>query len=158
MIMHKQSFQSFLGYGLCLTLVSAAGNPGFALPQSGKITKGDLVNGKITTNGKTLTIETNKRSVIEWGSFSINSGETVDFQNKGAVLNYVTPGGGISQISGSLKALDTIILINNQGINVNNGASISVPNLLLSTGTISCLLYTSPSPRDKRQSRMPSSA
>ena len=51
--------------------------------------------------------------------------------------NYVTPGGGISQISGSLKALDTIILINNQGINVNNGASISVPNLLLSTGTIS---------------------
>ena len=31
--------------------------------------------------------------------------------------------------------------------------------LLLDTGsTISCLLYTSPSPRDKRQSRMPSSA
>ena len=26
------------------------------------------------------------------------------------------------------------------------------------TQTISCLLYTSPSPRDKRQSRMPSSA
>ena len=25
-------------------------------------------------------------------------------------------------------------------------------------GTLSCLLYTSPSPRDKRQSRMPSSA
>ena len=25
-------------------------------------------------------------------------------------------------------------------------------------GTITCLLYTSPSPRDKRQSRMPSSA
>mgnify|MGYP003316707036 CR=1 FL=1 len=28
----------------------------------------------------------------------------------------------------------------------------------LSSGAISCLLYTSPSPRDKRQSRMPSSA
>ena len=27
-----------------------------------------------------------------------------------------------------------------------------------STGAASCLLYTSPSPRDKRQSRMPSSA
>ena len=26
------------------------------------------------------------------------------------------------------------------------------------TGVLSCLLYTSPSPRDKRQSRMPSSA
>ena len=30
--------------------------------------------------------------------------------------------------------------------------------LLVRTATISCLLYTSPSPRDKRQSRMPSSA
>ena len=29
---------------------------------------------------------------------------------------------------------------------------------LLLTGFIACLLYTSPSPRDKRQSRMPSSA
>ena len=27
-----------------------------------------------------------------------------------------------------------------------------------SDGTLTCLLYTSPSPRDKRQSRMPSSA
>ena len=29
---------------------------------------------------------------------------------------------------------------------------------ILSTGGTGCLLYTSPSPRDKRQSRMPSSA
>ena len=29
---------------------------------------------------------------------------------------------------------------------------------LFSEGSYSCLLYTSPSPRDKRQSRMPSSA
>ena len=28
----------------------------------------------------------------------------------------------------------------------------------IEAGCISCLLYTSPSPRDKRQSRMPSSA
>ena len=33
--------------------------------------------------------------------------------------------------------------------------SMQVANFLLSNG---CLLYTSPSPRDKRQSRMPSSA
>ena len=30
--------------------------------------------------------------------------------------------------------------------------------LLVPMGTLACLLYTSPSPRDKRQSRMPSSA
>ena len=32
------------------------------------------------------------------------------------------------------------------------------PNLLFRVYPVSCLLYTSPSPRDKRQSRMPSSA
>ena len=31
-------------------------------------------------------------------------------------------------------------------------------NMLSSLGLEACLLYTSPSPRDKRQSRMPSSA
>ena len=32
------------------------------------------------------------------------------------------------------------------------------PSQLVVAGTVACLLYTSPSPRDKRQSRMPSSA
>ena len=32
------------------------------------------------------------------------------------------------------------------------------PAILESTKSLTCLLYTSPSPRDKRQSRMPSSA
>ena len=33
------------------------------------------------------------------------------------------------------------------------------PNVLIGNlGVLTCLLYTSPSPRDKRQSRMPSSA
>ena len=41
------------------------------------------------------------------------------------------------------------IYIANEGIN----AQLSVPK-----ENINCLLYTSPSPRDKRQSRMPSSA
>ena len=38
-----------------------------------------------------------------------------------------------------------------------NEALIDVVNVLMD-GLSSCLLYTSPSPRDKRQSRMPSSA
>ena len=33
-----------------------------------------------------------------------------------------------------------------------------MPEIGVFTNDISCLLYTSPSPRDKRQSRMPSSA
>ena len=41
-----------------------------------------------------------------------------------------------------------------------NQDNIYFENPLMPSGTIihSCLLYTSPSPRDKRQSRMPSSA
>ena len=59
------------------------------------------------------------------------------------------------------------ILVPNAGIDTSNimpGYAILYPvNSLLSAKTIkneikNCLLYTSPSPRDKRQSRMPSSA
>ena len=39
-----------------------------------------------------------------------------------------------------------------------NNALLSNTNFFDATGTNVCLLYTSPSPRDKRQSRMPSSA
>ena len=37
-------------------------------------------------------------------------------------------------------------------------ATTAVLFILLSAEFVACLLYTSPSPRDKRQSRMPSSA
>ena len=41
----------------------------------------------------------------------------------------------------------------------SRGVGAEVSKLLASKGwNIACLLYTSPSPRDKRQSRMPSSA
>ena len=67
----------------------------------------------------------------------------------------------------------TIKPINNVAITANTGGanqSIALINpqikvvknqkltFGLSTTTLACLLYTSPSPRDKRQSRMPSSA
>ena len=42
---------------------------------------------------------------------------------------------------------------------VLNGTKYTVDgHLMISVSENSCLLYTSPSPRDKRQSRMPSSA
>ena len=54
---------------------------------------------------------------------------------------------------GPLSASDTPI----QNMLGKTGAAIASP-LILVIGWGSCLLYTSPSPRDKRQSRMPSSA
>ena len=38
------------------------------------------------------------------------------------------------------------------------GGARTVPQIFVGERHIGCLLYTSPSPRDKRQSRMPSSA
>ena len=47
------------------------------------------------------------------------------------------------------------------GDSLSNKSYLNIPNILAaatSRGVDACLLYTSPSPRDKRQSRMPSSA
>ena len=40
----------------------------------------------------------------------------------------------------------------------NDTRGVDFAGLIADLGTVPCLLYTSPSPRDKRQSRMPSSA
>ena len=56
---------------------------------------------------------------------------------KGAVLTFICP-----ELSGSCVRVPE----DNQG------------GIALAENPLSCLLYTSPSPRDKRQSRMPSSA
>ena len=48
-------------------------------------------------------------------------------------------------------------LANNQLREILKGAGFGIL-LVLPFSPITCLLYTSPSPRDKRQSRMPSSA
>ena len=62
----------------------------------------------------------------------------------------VTGGGSVEKL-GYLQKLENAL--NENSINFENYKGIE-PNPLSQT----CLLYTSPSPRDKRQSRMPSSA
>ena len=42
--------------------------------------------------------------------------------------------------------------------NEGDGAAVNALRLLLGTVRMDCLLYTSPSPRDRTRSRMPSSA
>ena len=66
-------------------------------------------------------------------------------------------GKGVDSTSSSNEALDAAKLIasNNKTIVAVTGEIDYVTN---GSKTYACLLYTSPSPRDKRQSRMPSSA
>ena len=58
-------------------------------------------------------------------------------------------------ITGDLTVSDSIAVTKD----INIGAAATITGALSgSTGTFSCLLYTSPSPRDRQKSRMPSSA
>ena len=56
----------------------------------------------------------------------------------------------------ALPATDTVTAIDNCDDNVQ--VNLVSTTTQTSDGSATCLLYTSPSPRDKRQSRMPSSA
>ena len=104
-----------------------------ALPKGPQIERG---KGTVTGDADRMTVRTNGRTVISWQNFNIEAGKLVDFQNDKAVLNYVRLGGGPSRIDGNMRATNPIILLNNQGITVGRTALISVPSLLLSTGSL----------------------
>src|SRR5205814_2303078 len=100
----------FLTIGVsCLPFLAA---PAVALPGAATI-----VSGNITISGGNPIInQSSKTGIINWGSFSIGSGESVQFNNgSGATLNRVTTG-SISNIAGSLNATGSVYLINQNGI------------------------------------------
>ncbi|MFS6828074.1 filamentous hemagglutinin N-terminal domain-containing protein [Cyanobium sp. ATX-6F1] len=125
--------------GLIL-LALAQGNPLLQAATAQQLPTGALQErgaaGTVNQTGRTLTVTTPGRAVFSWGTFNIGQGDTVDFRNGGAVLNYVRSGGIASQINGILRATNPLVLLNNQGISVGRTALISVPSLLLSTGSL----------------------
>ncbi len=68
--------------------------------------------------------QSSTHGIIDWHSFSIGSGNLVQFNNgSGATLNRVT-GGNLSQIEGNLSATGSVYLINPQGIVIGPGSKI----------------------------------
>ena len=61
-------------------------------------------------------------------------------------------------LTGAVAAVTGEVLQDRPIVNVGEGLQGVIPNLNIDIRNGDCLLYTSPSPRDKRQSRMPSSA
>ena len=78
-------------------------------------------------------------------------------------VNKISPRSGTTVTlgdSGDTFTIPSGATINNQGTATNFGATGSASwNTTVKTGDFTaCLLYTSPSPRDRQKSRMPSSA
>jgi filamentous hemagglutinin family protein len=101
-------------------ILSAMGADAFAaglLPRNGQFVAG---TGSITTSNNAVNISQNTtRAVIDWRSFSIGSGNSVQVNNgAGATLNRVT-GIDRSIIDGKLTASGSLYLINPQGVVVS---------------------------------------
>ena len=63
----------------------------------------------------------------------------------------------LDHVHGTLTASSSVIVDSNSKIDVWNVDDITLNSNIITTST-TCLLYTSPSPRDRQKSRMPSSA
>ncbi len=98
---------------------------GASLPASGHYVGG---GGSFRSTVGGLTVDQKStRGIIDWQSFSIGRGQTVQFDNgSGATLNEVT-GSNLSRIAGSLKATGSVYLVNQNGIIVMPGGKVIAP-------------------------------
>src|SRR4051794_40319873 len=96
-----------------------------------------VINGQVgfSNQGNVLSVTNTPGSIINWQSFSINSGEITRFiqQNpNSAVLNRIV-GQDPSQILGALQSNGRVFLINPSGILFGQGAQVDVNGLVAST-------------------------
>ena len=94
--------------------------------------------------------------------------ETFDF-SKGKIT-FFSAGGKISEKYAPIAAKHSIVIDNSSHFRMDPGVPLIVPqvnskdlnnikkNIIANPNCSTCLLYTSPSPRDRQKSRMPSSA
>jgi len=120
---------------LIATAASLAGAAGYAadLPAGGVVVAG---HGAIAQQGGAMTItQGGARMAIDWNSFSIGKGNTVNFVQPSATavaLNRVT-GTDVSTIQGALKANGQVFLLNPNGVLFSPTAQVNVGGLLAST-------------------------
>lgn len=123
--------KKFLATAICLALSTGSA---FAMPSGGSVQSGDIsgVDAGTLIDGATITAMTN--GVINWESFSIANGETLNFAlNNNTLLNRVT-GTQLSELLGTLNAdSGNLILSNPNGILVGANATINANRLMLTT-------------------------
>lgn len=115
----------------------------YAQPPAHLPTDPTVVHGSATfdTIGDQMNVTNSPNAILDWQSFSIDTGHSVHFQQLNAasqVLNRVT-GNDPSQILGNLSSNGGVWLINPHGVLFGQGARIDVGGLVTSTLDISNL-------------------
>jgi filamentous hemagglutinin family protein len=96
-------------------VVAAGAIAGPVLPMGGTVAAGSAAISHPSASSLTVS-QTSSKAIIDWTSFSIGQGATVQFDNgSGATLNRVT-GTGVSSIDGLLSATGSVYLINANGV------------------------------------------
>lgn len=108
-----------------------------ALPTGGTTTAG---SGSISTSGSAMTVsQTSTRAIFDFTTFNIGSGASVTFSQpsgSAVAVSRVGPGGGRSNIDGTLSANGHLMLLNPNGVLFGATASVNVAGLVASTGSI----------------------
>ncbi|MGI4938615.1 MAG: filamentous hemagglutinin N-terminal domain-containing protein [Janthinobacterium lividum] len=111
--------------------------PAHAGPTDGVVSTGSAA---ISQSGSTTTITQSSRNVsLNWGSFNVGSGETVNFvqpSTTALAINRIT-GGSASQIMGSINANGQLYLINPSGMLFGQSAQVNVGGLVASALDVS---------------------
>lgn len=128
---------SFAGNLLSVSLMMGLGGAAHALPTDGVVAAGSAT---ISSTGSTTTInQSTANAVINWQSFGIAAGQTVQFVQPGSTsvaLNRVL-GADASSILGNLSANGKVFLLNPNGILFGSGAQVNVGGLVATTMSLS---------------------
>jgi filamentous hemagglutinin family protein len=130
LLLHKRILAAVLSGGMLLLP-----NWGYAMPSLPVLPNG-VIRDDITTSGDQMTITGSGNMAIDWDSFNVGNGKTVNFTGMNAVLNYVI-GNTKSEILGNITGSDVhVFLVNPNGILFGAEAKVNVGKLTASTRTI----------------------
>ncbi len=128
-----------------LQIVAAASLAGFSPAFAGPVlpTNGNVVSGAATvgapSNGTLTVTQSSSKAIVDWNSFSIGQGGTVNFDNgNGATLNRVT-GSAASAINGNLNATGSVYLVNSSAPSGDVFGGLDSGNTAIWSATISSL-------------------
>src|SRR3989338_5657112 len=117
-------------------LLACSVRPVLALPRGGEVLEGSAAFE--LADPLTLTITASDQSIIQYDSFSVAQGETVNFilpSTDAMALNRVV-GTSSTEILGNLYANGNLVLINQNGIYFGPSANVEVGSLIASTHNI----------------------